>query len=73
MKPTALVSVHDVMPDTLPAVQGCLALLAQFGISRAALLVVPGAGWDDAGVAVLRELADAGHELVANGEKGERE
>jgi predicted deacetylase len=67
MKPTALVSVHDVMPQTLPAVQGCLALLAQFGINRAALLVVPGAGWDDAGVAVLRELADAGHELVAHG------
>ncbi|KGE03566.1 DUF2334 domain-containing protein [Pseudohaliea rubra] len=67
MKPTALVSVHDVMPDTLPAVQGCLALLAQFGISRTALLVVPGAGWNDTGVAVLRELAGAGHELVAHG------
>ncbi len=67
MKPTALVSVHDVMPETLPAVQGCLGLLAEFGIDRTALLVVPGAPWDAAGVAVLEELAASGHELVAHG------
>jgi predicted deacetylase len=67
MKPTALVLIHDVMPATLPDVQRCLALLRQYGIDRAALLVVPGAGWDEAGVATLRAPAGAGHELVAHG------
>lgn len=67
MKPAALISVHDVMPETLPAVQESLALLAEQGIDRCALLVVPGAGWGDASLAELHRIAACGHELVAHG------
>jgi len=67
MKPAALISVHDVMPDRLSAVQASLTLLAEYGIERCALLVVPGAGWRGETLQVLHQLAAQGHELVAHG------
>jgi predicted deacetylase len=67
VKPKALLSIHDVMPATLPAVSRCLALLRQHGIDRTSLLVVPGADWGEDGRRTLREFADAGHEFVAHG------
>jgi predicted deacetylase len=67
MKPAALISLHDVMPGTLPAVSRSLALLRAHGIERTALLVVPGASWDAESLDQLRSLAEAGHELVAHG------
>jgi len=62
-----LVSVHDVMPETLDEVDGILALLARHGLGRPNLLVVPGRAWDEASLARLKRYAGAGHELVAHG------
>lgn len=63
----ALVSVHDLMPETLPSVRATLALLAHHRIAPVTLLVVPGAGWDRAGIAALKALQDQGHRLAGHG------
>jgi hypothetical protein len=63
----ALVSVHDLMPETLPAVERTLERLTHHGIAPVTLLVVPGAGWDDTGIAALHRLADAGYRLAGHG------
>jgi len=63
----ALVSVHDLMPETLPAVRRTLERLAHHHIAPVTLLVVPGAGWDDAGIAELHHLQDAGYRLAGHG------
>ena len=63
----ALVSVHDLMPETLPAVQRTLERLAHHRIAPVTLLVVPGAGWDDVGIAELHRLQDAGYRLAGHG------
>jgi predicted deacetylase len=62
-----LVSVHDLMPETLPAVQRTLERLDRHGIAPVTLLVVPGAGWDDAGMAALHRLQEAGYRLAGHG------
>ena len=67
MRPSALISLHDVMPHTLPDVHASLDLLATAGISRVALLVVPGAAWQPADLEALRALDAQGHELLAHG------
>jgi len=62
-----LVSVHDLMPETLPAVRRTLALLERYRVAPVTLLVVPGAGWDAKGVAELRAFRDAGYRLAGHG------
>ena len=64
---TALVSVHDLMPRTMPAVRRVLALLEQMDAGPVTLLVVPGSGWERAGVAELRALQRDGHVLAGHG------
>ncbi len=63
----AIVSIHDVAPHTLPQTLELIALLESQGSRRATLLVVPGADWSQADLAVLRRLEDEGHELAAHG------
>ncbi len=63
----ALVSVHDVMPDTLPRVDRILSLLTAEQVSAVTLLVVPGAGWTAAGIAALRDYEARGYELAGHG------
>lgn len=65
--PPALVSVHDVMPGTLSRVRGILALLEESGVPPVTLLVVPGRGWDEAGLDLLRRWARVGHRLAGHG------
>lgn len=67
MKPRALISIHDVMPRTLPDVFSTLEVLASAGITRVSLLVVPGLRWSNEQLDVLRALDAEGHELVAHG------
>ncbi|MEM9208071.1 MAG: polysaccharide deacetylase family protein, partial [Pseudomonadota bacterium] len=62
-----LVSVHDVMPETLDRVDGLIEELERHGWPPATLLVVPGRGWQDDGVARLRDYADRGYELAGHG------
>ncbi|MEA3275219.1 MAG: polysaccharide deacetylase family protein [Pseudomonadota bacterium] len=63
----ALVSVHDVMPETLGRVQRILDLCAGINQGPLTLLVVPGLDWDQAGVDRLRSWQSRGHRLAGHG------
>jgi uncharacterized protein len=63
----ALVSVHDVMPETLPQVERILTLLDAEGIAPVTLLVVPGVGWSSEGVERLHGFQARGCELAGHG------
>lgn len=63
----ALVSLHDVMPETFDRVEQILLRLRKQGIPPITLLVVPGRDWEFAHLERLRLLADGGHELAAHG------
>lgn len=67
--PRALVSVHDLMPETMPAVRRTLALLEHHQVQHVTLLVVPGSGWDARGVEELKALERAGYPLAGHGWK----
>jgi len=62
-----LVSVHDVMPDTLERVQRILDLCARVNPGPIALLVVPGRHWDRTDIDRLRDWQAAGHRLAGHG------
>lgn len=68
-----IVSIHDVAPPTWDATRKIITELAQHGIRACSLLVVPdyhhsGASMrDHSFVSGLRELEDAGHEIVIHG------
>jgi len=63
----ALISVHDVMPATLPQVRAVMARLEARGLGPVTLLVTPGLGWDEAGLGELRTWQAAGHRLAGHG------
>jgi len=63
----AILSVHDVMPETMDRVEAILALCAAQGIPPMTLLVVPGRPWQTAQLRRLRALADQGYTLAAHG------
>ncbi|MBK1723258.1 polysaccharide deacetylase family protein [Thiocystis violacea] len=63
----ALVSVHDVMPRTLPQVERILALLRSEGVNAVTLLVVPGCDWSTEEIAILRGFEAHGYELAGHG------
>lgn len=63
----ALISVHDVMPETLPQVARILTLLERTTIAPITLLVVPGRDWTLAQLQTLRECSARGHELAGHG------
>lgn len=63
----ALVSVHDLMPANMAAVRATLALLERLQVAPVTLLVVPGTGWDRAGIATLRALEADGYRLAGHG------
>ena len=62
-----LLSVHDVMPETLAPVADILARLRCLGLPPATLLIVPGCRWDADELAQLRRWQKQGHELAAHG------
>ena len=55
------------MPETLVAVGRCLERLDTAGLVPAELLVVPGLGWDAAGLDALRGFVARGHRLAGHG------
>ncbi len=63
----ALFSIHDVMPSTLDATEAIYARLADAGISKVTLLVVPDTGWDMAAIDRLRLLEENGADLAGHG------
>lgn len=65
--PKCLVSIHDVMPETLDAVDHSLAILAESAVRPITLLVVPGRAWETDAIDRLKRYADQGHRLAAHG------
>jgi hypothetical protein len=63
----AVVSVHDVMPETLDEVGQVLDLCARAGVRETTLLVVPGRAWGAPQLRRLAAWAEAGHRLAAHG------
>jgi len=62
-----IVSIHDVMPDTLDRVADLLALLERYGVGPVDLLVVPGLDWRPEQIGQLRRWHEAGHRLAGHG------
>jgi predicted deacetylase len=67
--PPAIVSIHDVMPHTLPEVLQILQLLKDLNIFAVTLLVVSGLEWTEGEVALLQDLQQTGYELAGHGWK----
>jgi predicted deacetylase len=65
--PAVLISLHDLMPSTMPAVRRTLALLQHQASAPVTLLVVPGTGWNREGIRELQALQRAGHPLAGHG------
>lgn len=63
----AILSLHDVMPETLPEVEEVLAYARREGLPPMTLLIVPGRAWSTPHLDRLREWAGNGHELAAHG------
>lgn len=63
----AVVSVHDVMPETMGAVEAAVNLLERLSAFPAALLVVPGRNWTQRDISYLKSLEKAGYELAGHG------
>lgn len=64
----AIVSVHDVMPETLAQVENILSdPLSAFDPAHVLLLVVPGRPWQPAQLQRLRQLRAAGYEFAGHG------
>jgi len=62
-----IVSIHDVMPETLDDVEAISAELDSAGWPPATLLVVPGRGWRSRDMERLRRFAMRGHALAGHG------
>jgi len=62
-----LVSVHDVMPETLDRVLALVTRLAHVRPAPLTLLVVPGRAWGGPELRALARLERAGHELAGHG------
>ncbi|HHP7235697.1 MAG TPA: polysaccharide deacetylase family protein [Desulfobacterales bacterium] len=65
--PKVILSIHDVSPGSLPAVQEILATLTPRQIEHCTLLVIPGSGWTPPTLDVLRELQRRGCMLAGHG------
>ena len=66
-EPRTLVSIHDLMPRTMPAVRETIGLLERRQVAPVTLLVVPGTGWNRAAIDELRALQRAGYRLAGHG------
>ncbi len=64
-----VVSIHDVMPETMEQTRALFDRLRGAGLDQVTLLVVPGRDWDDASLAALRRLSDEGAILAGHGWK----
>jgi len=65
--PRALLSIHDVMPETLDDVATLFEACVSRGLEPPALLVVPGLAWREADLCRLRQWEHRGAELIAHG------
>lgn len=64
---TGLVSIHDVMPETLSLCHGLIASLRTTGVDAITLLIVPGKNWQSRDIDQLRQWQDEGLQLAGHG------
>ncbi|MFW5818684.1 MAG: polysaccharide deacetylase family protein [Desulfovermiculus sp.] len=64
---SALVSIHDVMPSTLPQVEKVIHFLHAHKVHTYTLLIVPGKEWTGGQIAQLLTWQDSGAELAGHG------
>lgn len=62
-----LVSIHDVMPETMGEVAEQLQICRQLGVKKVTLLVVPGRNWTTAQIEQIGRWQADGYELAAHG------
>jgi len=62
-----LISIHDVMPETLPNVQNIVGLLERHQIGPITLLIVTGKEWKKSEITVLKNFEKKGHNLAGHG------
>ncbi|MEO1079155.1 MAG: DUF2334 domain-containing protein [Pseudomonadota bacterium] len=67
--PRALLSIHDVMPETLDKVAALRGECMDLGMAPPSLLVVPGLAWGREERATLHRWESEGSELIAHGWK----
>ncbi|MGM0646113.1 MAG: DUF2334 domain-containing protein, partial [Thermodesulfobacteriota bacterium] len=67
LRKSALVSIHDVMPSTLPQVGQIIRFLQAQHVHTYTLLIVPGKEWTDKEIAQLLAWQDNGVELAGHG------
>ena len=63
----AIVSIHDVMPETLDRVLGLIDVLVACEVPSCDLLVIPGRSWQPDQITTLRALAERGFRLAGHG------
>ena len=63
----AIVSIHDVMPDTMGEVSELIDLCNEHGVKSLTLLVVPGLEWTPDQLDQIRHWQQDGHVLAAHG------
>ncbi|MBT8146320.1 MAG: polysaccharide deacetylase family protein [Gammaproteobacteria bacterium] len=63
----AIVSVHDVMPDTLADIKVILQKLRTFGVSPVTILVVPGKNWSAEQIDWLKKQQRQGVVIAGHG------
>ncbi len=64
-----VVSIHDVMPETMQQTRSLFDRLRDAGLEQITLLVVPGRDWDETSLNALRQLASEGAILAGHGWK----
>ncbi len=64
---SALISIHDLMPETMDRVERILNWLTKYKVPPVSLLVVPGKPWNAVQIDKLKSLSASGHELIAHG------
>ncbi|MBS3779284.1 MAG: polysaccharide deacetylase family protein, partial [Desulfovermiculus sp.] len=64
---SAVVSIHDVMPRTLPQVEKVILFLHAHEVRAFTLLIVPGKDWTDSQITLLQKWQDNGAELAGHG------
>lgn len=64
---SALISIHDVMPEALAAVDKLLQELGRIPADRITLLIVPGRSWTQSDIAWLHAQQHKGYQLAGHG------
>lgn len=63
----ALISVHDIMPETLPRLKEMVGFFDRLNIKNVYLLIVPDRQWEPVGISYIRSLNQRGYHLAGHG------